>query len=253
MTITPELLDDIIAALSVFAMAGTLHDRRMQNVQDDFVLKLGDGHAGIIEVGDLRRAAALLPKLKAARDAPPSDSEPAGAATVEELDHLTARLKDSATFVSDNYQRLDSHGGWSNLRRRAADAIDRLRKDRDAAFTAGQRDMREKAAQIIENGYERPVGKPYRKDGVPSKNDECSHGRWMYQDCEACTVAAIRTMPIDDGQSTDDIRATIEAETVAKIVAWLRRDEWHFEWDHAEIFDAHCSTTDAIERGEWRK
>jgi len=38
----------------------------------------------------------------------------------------------------------------------------------------------------LEGNYERPVGKRWRKDGEPSKHDLCVHGRYMWEDCEAC-------------------------------------------------------------------
>ena len=52
----------------------------------------------------------------------------------------------------------------------------------------------EDAAKLIEEGYERKVARPYRDDGVRSKNDQCEHGRYMYEDCEACAVIAIRSI-----------------------------------------------------------
>ena len=54
---------------------------------------------------------------------------------------------------------------------------------------------REEAAKLIEEGYERKVAKAYRDDGVRSKNDQCEHGRYMYEDCEACAAHAIRSLP----------------------------------------------------------
>lgn len=32
----------------------------------------------------------------------------------------------------------------------------------------------------------RPIGKAWRADGKPSKNDKCTHDVWMYEDCGAC-------------------------------------------------------------------
>ena len=52
---------------------------------------------------------------------------------------------------------------------------------------------RERCAKIIEEGCDRPVGEPFRNDGVPSKNDKCPHGVVMYEDCSACFAAAIRS------------------------------------------------------------
>lgn len=53
---------------------------------------------------------------------------------------------------------------------------------------------REEAAKVTEEGYERKVARPYRDDGVRSKNDQCEHGRYMYEDCEACAAIAIRSI-----------------------------------------------------------
>lgn len=52
---------------------------------------------------------------------------------------------------------------------------------------------RESIVNMLEEGYDRVPGKPYRDDGVYSKNDECLHGRYMYQDCEECAIQAIRS------------------------------------------------------------
>lgn len=38
----------------------------------------------------------------------------------------------------------------------------------------------------LEGQYERPVGKVWRKDLEPSKHDQCVHGLWMYEECDAC-------------------------------------------------------------------
>jgi len=51
----------------------------------------------------------------------------------------------------------------------------------------------EECAKLIEEGFEKIVGEPYRDDGIPSKNDKCPHGRYMYEDCEQCCVDAIRS------------------------------------------------------------
>jgi len=50
----------------------------------------------------------------------------------------------------------------------------------------------EESAKLIEEGFEKVVGEPYRDDGKPSKNDKCPHGRYMYEDCESCCSQAIR-------------------------------------------------------------
>lgn len=52
---------------------------------------------------------------------------------------------------------------------------------------------RERCAKLAEEGYDRVAATIYRGDGVRSKNDQCQHGRYMYEDCEACLAIAIRS------------------------------------------------------------
>jgi hypothetical protein len=52
--------------------------------------------------------------------------------------------------------------------------------------------QREFDAKLLEEGFDKPVAEAYRNDGQPSKNDTCPHGRYMYEDCEACAAKAIR-------------------------------------------------------------
>lgn len=40
--------------------------------------------------------------------------------------------------------------------------------------------------RISEGDVPRPVSKVYRRDGVASKHDQCSHDVWMYDDCGEC-------------------------------------------------------------------
>lgn len=51
---------------------------------------------------------------------------------------------------------------------------------------------RERCARLIEDGFNRSVGKPLRPGGRPSKNDKCPHDRAMFEDCEQCCADAIR-------------------------------------------------------------
>ena len=58
--------------------------------------------------------------------------------------------------------------------------------DRAEAAEA-QRDALVKALkQIADGDVPRPMGRRYRSDGVPSKNDQCVHSTWMYEDCGNC-------------------------------------------------------------------
>jgi dihydrofolate reductase (trimethoprim resistance protein) len=52
----------------------------------------------------------------------------------------------------------------------------------------------EAAAKLIDEGFDKQIGKPFRRDGVPSKNDLCVHGIVMYEDCESCAASAIRRL-----------------------------------------------------------
>jgi hypothetical protein len=52
----------------------------------------------------------------------------------------------------------------------------------------------EEAAKLIEDGFSKDVGTPWREDGQPSKHDKCPHGNWHYEDCEQCAVKAIRAL-----------------------------------------------------------
>lgn len=60
------------------------------------------------------------------------------------------------------------------------------------AILAAEKRVRKECARLGEEGYDRPVGTPYRSDGVRSKHDQCPHGRYQYEDCERCYAAAIR-------------------------------------------------------------
>lgn len=62
------------------------------------------------------------------------------------------------------------------------------------AHKAGKEEMREEAAKVLLEGYDRNVAIPYRRDGVASKNDQCAHGHYMYEDCEYCAASAIRNI-----------------------------------------------------------
>ena len=52
----------------------------------------------------------------------------------------------------------------------------------------------ERCAQLIEEGYERPIGWHYRQDHKPSKHDRCPHDLDMRDPCDECAAAAIRAM-----------------------------------------------------------
>lgn len=74
------------------------------------------------------------------------------------------------------------------------DAIDAISQALIEAHKAGREEMREEAAKVLLEGYDRNVAIPYRRDGVASKNDQCAHGHYMYEDCEYCAATAIRNI-----------------------------------------------------------
>lgn len=56
----------------------------------------------------------------------------------------------------------------------------------------------ERAAKVLEEGYEMDVAIPYYEDGNPSKHDKCSHDKYHWEDCEGCALAAIRKLMEQD-------------------------------------------------------
>lgn len=78
---------------------------------------------------------------------------------------------------------------WTHGDRLEADAIVAIAR----AIMTAKAEAYEDAAKMIEEGFDRVVGEPYADDGSPSKNDKCPHNRYMYEDCEACCVGAIRS------------------------------------------------------------
>lgn len=65
---------------------------------------------------------------------------------------------------------------------------------------AVRRQAFEEAATLIDEGFEKAVGKPWRNDGKSSKNDRCPHDKFMYEDCENCASAAIRALSAEPVQ-----------------------------------------------------
>jgi hypothetical protein len=61
-----------------------------------------------------------------------------------------------------------------------------------AAEQRGAEREREACALLIEEGFEREIGRRWRPDGKPSNLDWCIHDREVGADCEQCAAAAIR-------------------------------------------------------------
>ena len=71
----------------------------------------------------------------------------------------------------DILKRLRAGFMGEHVLKEAADEIERLR-------TA--------LRYIAEKDFPVVVGEKFRKDMIPSKNDKCIHGLFMYEDCESC-------------------------------------------------------------------
>jgi len=54
--------------------------------------------------------------------------------------------------------------------------------------------LEEGLRQIGEGDEPRPVGARWRDDGRPSKNDQCTHGIWMYETCGNCIAEFARSI-----------------------------------------------------------
>lgn len=91
----------------------------------------------------------------------------------------------SRCLASSNVEFEFKENFVSNWNRRTeVDLITSLRAElerKDAALrTVGEGDV------------PRPIGTYYREDKTPSKNDQCIHGLWMYEECGQCIEAFCR-------------------------------------------------------------
>lgn len=73
-----------------------------------------------------------------------------------------------------------------------------LRNDIARALVEAEARGIERAAKVLEEGYEMDVAIPYYEDGNPSKHDKCSHDKYHWEDCEGCALAAIRKLMEQD-------------------------------------------------------
>jgi len=55
--------------------------------------------------------------------------------------------------------------------------------------------------KVSDGDVPRPIGKTYRSDGLESKNDQCIHGQWMYEECGECISAYARAALNPSGSS----------------------------------------------------
>ena len=86
-----------------------------------------------------------------------------------------------------DYQWTDKpHRHVGDLCRKLTEAADRIE-----ALEAERDRLREALRKILEGGYPRPLGKPWRMDMASSKHDRCIHDEWMYETCEGCLDAFV--------------------------------------------------------------
>ena len=91
------------------------------------------------------------------------------------MSDIVERLQDVAAIIQKEHGRV---AGASCLTTEAAYLITSLRAElerKDAALRA-----------IGEGDVPRPIGTHFRGDKMPSKNDQCIHGLWMYEECGQC-------------------------------------------------------------------
>lgn len=99
-------------------------------------------------------------------------------------------MKASRQYAKDIIQQCLTSAGMNE--NDVTDILDKMLTDQHEATWAM---AIEAAAKHVENGIDLPVGTPWSKDDKPSKHDKCIHGVWMYEDCEQCVPASIRSIP----------------------------------------------------------
>lgn len=90
-------------------------------------------------------------------------------------------------------QEIDGDTGWTqDAINGALEVLDAIHAHYARALLEAHKAGMMGAAEMIEEGIDKPSATPWRSDGTPSKNDKCPHDFFMYEDCEACCAAAIR-------------------------------------------------------------
>lgn len=107
----------------------------------------------------------------------------------------------------------------------------------------------EEAATLIDEGFEKAVGKPWRNDGKSSKNDRCPHDKFMYEDCENCASSAIRALSAepthgDQPQPIVSARPLDEWHEDYGDVVWWAWDDNKKEWFGEAPFISHPLSSD---------
>jgi len=96
---------------------------------------------------------------------------------LDALDARDAEIARLAKWNQDMVAKAASGGALDGYRELGA---------RAARAEAEVERLRGYITRYLSGDYLRPVGKVFRDDGKPSKHDECTHGRAMWEDCESC-------------------------------------------------------------------
>jgi hypothetical protein len=87
-------------------------------------------------------------------------------------------VKPTTEMIEAAYDAWCDNKGIGRQRVEAAVTAALAQMDADAII--------ERCAQLIDEGVERP--------GIAIKQDTCAHGKFGWEDCEACCAAAIRAL-----------------------------------------------------------
>jgi hypothetical protein len=113
---------------------------------------------------------------------PPTPDLRAIAEAVERLTALADQAENPRQSMSEAWVGSYGPGGKLVLAQdlrlilEDRDALDRLTKALEAL------------ERIAQGDHDRPVAKPFRDDGKPSKHDRCPHGAYLYEDCGGCVA-----------------------------------------------------------------
>lgn len=152
-------------------------------------------------------------------------------------------LEQRAFHFSERTPFKDGRNLVEDLWRAYCDLQTVLHSTKPVDVEAVRRQAFEEAATLIDEGFDKPVGKAWRNDGKASKNDKCPHDQYMYEDCEPCAANAIRAISaepaqgdtIDDGRpcSMDEFMAALFDERADALdikeaaEAWIEGD-WKY-------------------------
>jgi len=131
------------------------------------------------------------------------------APVVGDVSHAAKLCDQQASILSLARGHDDAEGKEDRWYQGGIDASRALAKEiralaaTPASVTPDAGDLRCALGAIRDGDVPRPVGKQWRGDAKPSKNDKCIHDVWMYEDCSSCTA--------------DFITATLTAASHAEI------------------------------------